>query len=118
MKLTNQQIDALANKIMTLADEGKDEINRQLRANRKELIDKLISKSPILKEYNEYWFRKNGYYPELDAFIVSKYKSQFDKFPKEKSHSSIIAIKNDIIINSIESDDVESLIKELVKKYK
>lgn len=116
IKLNKQQIDALSNKII---NELKQEL---LKENKKirEVGYKNFLKTPLGKAYKLVSESKiNNYVQKLEAEGTS-YPTQLDHYLGLKIKSFNINthdIKNDIILATIECDDLDSLINQIKQKY-
>ena len=128
MKLNNQQIKALALKI---DKELRDSFNSRLSAYNKEvkiLTDKLTNKNSVTKEMNsivdKYGNKDASIIALLINYLKNKYKTQYDilnvkhKIGDKLYYQSVTdEIERDIIIETIEVQNIEQLIQKLKIKY-
>lgn len=128
MKLNNQQIKAIALKI---DKELRDSFNSRLSAYNKEvkiLTDKLTNKNSVTKEMNsivdKYGNKDASIIALLINYLKNKYKTQYDilnvkhKIGDKLYYQSVTdEIERDIIIETIEVQNIEQLIQKLKIKY-
>ena len=119
MKLDKQQIDALASKIKSELDiqfnttikEHNDKINESNEYINFETENKIALKFKQLFDDNNI----DGYYCRQ---IISELKDKYfkKKYQKEKSFD-YYQIKNSIILNTIECDNLDSIIEKIKKEF-
>ena len=132
MKLTNQQIKALAKKIHKDVNDKINEYNNSIDndTNFKKWLSKNKEYANLMNDFTKAYLRikdckelsdNMGYY--FDRIDVSEknidttLKYIFSKTLKLKKGVSLDAIENEIILATIEYDDLDSLTKSLYKKF-
>lgn len=116
IKLNKQQIDALSNKII---DELKKEVLKENKKMR-EIAYKDFLKTPLGKAYKLVSESKiNDYLQKIEA-TETIYSTQLDRYLGLKINTLNISkhdIRNDIILATIECEDLDSLINQIKQKY-
>lgn len=112
MNLNKQQIVALANQISKELNDKVQEHNRKCNLESDKLTKQLYKKHPILQEFDE--FNKYG---SCKAFLMNKYKSEFDKLTKFKTTVYNQNIMDEITLATIECDGLDQLIKAVKAKF-
>ena len=132
MKLTNQQVKALAKKIYKDINDKINEYNDSINngVNFKEWLSKNKKYVDLINDFTKTYLRIKdckelsdtmGYY--FDRIDVSEknidttLKYLFSKTLRLKKGVSLDAIENEIILATIEYDDLDSLTKSLYKKF-
>ena len=126
MKMNNVQISALTDKIYTqivkeieqqrnLLTEDVNKLNKWKKDN-KSYVESLTAAVEGCKKYVK--FTDDYYVKNISQIdIEDEIKSKFIKSLKLKSYPSKESIKQDIILETIESTDLETIINKLVEKY-
>ena len=126
MKMNNVQISALTDKIYTqivkeieqqrnLLTEDVNKLNKWKKDN-KSYVESLTAAVEGCKKYVK--FTDDYYVKNISQIdIEDEIKSKFIKSLKLKSYPSRESIKQDIILETIESTDLETIINKLVEKY-
>jgi len=129
MKLTNQQINALASKFYNELNESKKVKNEEKKARLKEQFRSDYNKGIKLLEKND--FLKSVEIKIKDNYTVSL--SQTDSFEDyvdnwniervinkliDDNHISSDSIKDDIILATIDTSSVDEIMEVLKTKYK
>ena len=126
MKMNNMQISALADKIYAQIvkeiDQQRDllikdanKLNKWKKDN-KSYIESLTAAVEGCKKYVK--FSDDYYVKNISQInIEDKIQNKFINSLKLKSYPSKESIKQDIILETIESTDLETIINKLVEKY-
>ena len=126
MKLNNQQISALADKICDNIKVEVDKQNKGLNTEDKFKIwkkdnSKLVDIITNSIKYCKLWKENTdpSYYVESVAGfkLEEELKREFKKTIKFKEAPYISTIKQDIILETIECENLDSIITKLVDKY-
>lgn len=133
MKLTNQQVNALASKLYNEIRNEVIEYNDTLQTEEKfikwrrdniKLEDKLldaisacstIKYNPQLKCISDYHFESIANY-DLEN-VRNKMKRVFSNTLVLKDYPTETMLKNDIILSTIECDNLDDIINNIKKKY-
>mgnify|MGYP003605377845 CR=1 FL=1 len=126
MKLTKIQISALANKIYSQVSNKIDAENKALKEDpakfakwkkeNKEYVEALENAVKYCKEvlkFDDHYYIRNA--SNID--ISYKLQSEFRDTLELKSNPSKQSIEQDIILETIEDIDINTLIDKLVDKY-
>lgn len=119
MKLSNQQVTALAEKIYKELSDSSREYNSEVQKKRNEWIKKKLSlkENKSLREFYEY-LNGSYYKSSLIDYLQTKYKEEYNKLPIECPRQfSQYDVKNDIIIETINCENMEKLISKIKDKY-
>ena len=126
MKLSNQQVSALADRIYEQVKKEVDAYNKNLanddkfktwKKNNKELVSIITNAIEYCKLWKEkgdpcYYVKNIG---ELN--IEENLKREFKDTLETKSYPNTASIKSDIILETIECENLDSIITKLVDKY-
>lgn len=126
MKMNNMQISALTDKIYTQIvkeiDQQRDLIIKNVskldkwKKDNKSYIESLTAAVEGCKKYAK--FSDDYYVRNISQInIEDKIQNRFINSLKLKSYPSKESIKQDIILETIESTDLETIINKLVEKY-
>lgn len=126
MKLSNQQVSALADRIYEQVKKEVDVYNKNLASDDKFKVWKknnkeLVSIITNAIEYCKLWEKKGdpSYYVNNIARlnVEENLESEFKGALETKSYPNTNSIKSDIILETIECENLESIITKLVDKY-
>jgi hypothetical protein len=133
MKLTTQQVNALTSKIYNEIRNEVKKYNDTLQTEEKfekwrrgnDKIENILTKAviscsdvvhnPQLKCISSYHFENIASYNLED--ITAKMKRVFEKTLILKDYPTETMLKNDIILSTIECDNLDNLINNIKKKY-
>jgi len=127
MKLNNQQISALADRIYTQISDKINAENKVLindntkfvkwtKDNKKyvEALFAMVENAKILEALGEdSYYSRNYSSMDVDSLLKEKFKKSLDL----KDTPYIGTIKQDIILENIECENLKSIITKLVDKY-
>jgi len=127
MKLNNQQISALADRIYNqitskVEEENKlliNDITRFVKWSKENKVyigalQGMVENAKILKSLDEDdYYSRNFSERDIDKELKSKFRSSL----KLKESPYINTIKQDIILETIECENLDSIITKLVNKY-
>lgn len=119
MKLDKQQIQALAEKISREINDSIANLNKEIKVKHRSLVEKKLSLKEN-KSLGEYFTQISGSYERngIVGYIVKKYQSDFDKLPVEDTRKvSQDQIRTEIILETIESDDLKEIVAKIKAKY-
>jgi len=113
MKLSKNQIIALAQKITKELNTDIENHNKNVREKKDKLFKQILKKEPLFLE-----FINTDVYGNHSAkiFLEKKFKEEFDKFPVIISINQS-NIENELIILSIEHVKLDELIEHIKNKF-
>lgn len=118
MELKSNQIVAVASKIyQELITAYNDKVSTIANKKQKLIEAKLnLKANSVLKEFIIYNKNIKNY---VSAFIQSKYESDFEAINKEKvkMYPSLDAIRNEIIISTIDMKDIKEIMDSVKRKF-
>ena len=129
MKLTNQQVSALADKIYNQIKGDIEKVNKELKSpinfsiwikKNKETVDTLNKCVEYAKKYVELTdkeYRYDNFLEVSNTDINQELKTIFENSIETKQCPYKDEIKQDIILETIECENLDSIITKLVDKY-
>lgn len=126
MKLTKIQISALADKIYSQVSDKIDAENKALKEDsvkfnkwKKENKDYIEAVENAVKYCKDLLKFENEYYTErvANTNVTDKLYTKFKNALNLKSKPSKQSIEQDIILETIEDSDINTIIDKLVEKY-
>lgn len=110
------QIEALANEIASTINNEKGKIKKDLDEKREAFIESKINRNITLKEMMEY--KDHTMTQGVKAYIGKKHYEEIQKFSVHSiGYAGTENIKRDIILATIEDDNIESIKAAIIKKY-
>ena len=121
MKLSGQQIQALAEKISKELSDDIAKKNKEIKAQKEAWYLKKLSlkENKSLKEYYDSKNNASPYYRnDIRSFLEEKYQKEAINLPQEVSDRiSSNDIRTDIILETIECENIQEIIDKIKAKY-
>ena len=129
MKLNNQQVSALADKIYKQVSDKINKENKQLdkladfnkwKKENKPIVDALTEAVNSCKQYVKLaniTYSYNDFLRVSEVSIEKELKSKFKEGVEYRKYPDQYSIKQDIILETIECENLDSIITKLVDKY-
>lgn len=121
VNLNRDQIKALSEKISNEIREEITKYNRKLEEKISKILKKKLNlkENKTLLEYNNYCVKNDYIDNRVKQYLQKKYEDEIIKFGKEKSYIYNLQhlIKLDLIIETIECENLNELIEKIKIKY-
>ena len=120
MKLSNQQITALASRVYNDINSKRNKANAEILNKNNKITSKLLSTAArnILEDYFKITspqYTQSSINSYIDSYIKNKYRDKL--LPLQSNVISQKNIENEIIIETIECENLDELITKITKKF-
>jgi len=114
MKLNKMQLEAISTRLAEEIQAENRAFNKVITDSENSIVESFLQNFPVLLEYRN--FHKSTI--DFTSFFKSKYPEAFAGIANKKDTNSLkYKIENDIVIKSIDIDDLEIILSQIKTKY-